>query len=258
MTITKLLHKSFLLRKIARVIFSHATLTQRFYKGKISFDAVEHSWAWTGQNRYETFDQPLQKALHLASTKHHHFIDLGSNIGAMTIGTLLHNPAITATAVDANARAVRLLKKSLKINKLSHRCEIIHAAITDTDIGQIFFDETGSVTGHVTENGKAVRAIQLSGLLNRFEPDKKILVKMDVEGYEAVLVEDLKHVTNLANFTFFIEVHAAGFNDVGNPAHVFTTLKKLDAKITDLSNQELNELHPEMITQIIVRFPHAG
>ncbi len=67
MQVIKLLHKFRFLRLIAKKLAKKLTIKQRFYNGIICLNAVEHSWAWTVKNRYETFDIELQKALYHAS-----------------------------------------------------------------------------------------------------------------------------------------------------------------------------------------------
>lgn len=252
MCLVKQLHKVKLLRQIAKKVAKKLTIKQRFYQGTICLNAVEHSWAWTGKNRYETFDRELQDTLYHASFTHHLLIDIGCNVGVMTLGTLLHNPAIKAIAVDPNTSAYKLLQHTIRLNKLENRCQIIHAAV-GIEHGFINFDETGSVTGHISAQGKKTRQIKLSELLNQHH-QQKTLVKMDVEGYETLLVEDFKEIKNIADYTFFIEVHEAGFNGAGDPEKMFTSLKKINAIITDLKGKKISQLQPKIITQIVVTF----
>lgn len=252
MGFVKLFHQFKFLRLIAKKIAKNLTIQQRFYQGKICLNAVEHSWAWTGKNRYETFDRELQDKLYNASFTHNLLIDIGANIGVMTVGTLLHNPAIKAIAIDPNKLANQLLKKTIKLNQLESRCQVINHAVGKEN-GVIVFDETGSVTGHVSIRGRMVEQVKLSELLNQ-NHQQKTLVKIDVEGYETVLVEDFDAIINIKDYTFFIEVHQMGFNQIGNPKKVFDKLKELNATITDLNGKIITQLQPHLITQIIVTF----
>ncbi len=252
MQLIKLLHQIKIFRLIAKKLAKKLTIKQRFYQGTICLNAVEHSWAWTGKNRYETFDRELQNKIYNASFTHDLLVDVGANIGAITVGTLLHNPSIKAIAIDPNKMANRLLKKTLKLNKLESRCQIVNSVVGKEN-GLINFDETGSVTGHISVKGKTIKQIKLADLLNQ-NHQKKTLVKIDVEGYETILAEDFKAVKNLKDYTFFIEVHEMDFNQVGNPAQVFDTLKELNAVITDLKGKSITQISPYLITQIIVTF----
>ena len=252
MGFVKLFHRFKFLRLIAKRFAKNITIKQRFYQGKICLNAVEHSWAWTGKNRYETFDREIQDKLYNASFSHDLLIDIGANIGVMTVGTLLHNSTIKAIAVDPNKLANKLLKKTIKFNQLESRCKVINHAVGKEN-GVLNFDETGSVTGHVSTEGQAVKQIKLSKLLNQ-NHQQKTLVKIDVEGYETVLVEDFDAIINIKDYTFFIEVHQISFNQVGNPEKVFDRLKELNATITGLNGKIVTQLQPHLITQIVVTF----
>ncbi len=252
MYFTKLFHKVKLFREIAKKLAKNITIKQRFYQGIICLNAVEHSWAWTSKNRYETFDLQLQNAIYYASFTHNLLIDIGCNIGVMSVGTLLHNPNIKVIAVDPNTLANKLLTKTIQLNHLEKQCQLINAVIGKEN-GIVKFDETGSVTGHVSIQGREIRQLRLATLLNQ-NRQQKTLVKIDVEGYETLLAEDFKFIENIADFTFFIEVHALGFNSIGNPEKIFSIIKENNGIITDLEGRTITYLHPELITQIIVEF----
>ncbi len=170
----------------------------------------------------------------------------------MTVGTLLHNPQIKTIAVDPNKLANQLLKRTLTLNQLTNRCKIINAAV-GLENGFITFDETGSVTGHVSPKGKTIEQVKFARLLNQ-NHKQKTLVKIDVEGYETKLLADFKEIKNLEAYTFYIEIHESGFNETGNPSEVFDKLIAMNATITNLKGEKLNKLYQNIITQIIVKF----
>jgi FkbM family methyltransferase len=252
MIIVKQLHKVKILRHVAKKVAKNIIIKQNFYQGIICMNAVEHAWAWTGKNSYDNFDAELQDVLYQASFMHNLLVDIGCNIGVMTIGTLLHNPTIKSIAIDPNILANKLLTKSLQLNKLESRCQIL-SAVVGKENGFINFDDTGSVTGHISSDGKKTRQIKLSDILNH-NHQQKTLVKIDVEGYESLLVEGFKEIKNITGYTFFIEVHALGFNGTGDPEKVFSTLKEQNALITDLTGKHMTKISPDLITQIIVKF----
>ncbi|WP_158989338.1 FkbM family methyltransferase [Mucilaginibacter sp. L196] len=253
MKIVKLFHRSKTLRLIAKKIGRKINIRQKFHGGYIFLNAVEHSWAWTGERNYNNFDAELQDFIYKTSKGFDYFIDIGSNIGVMTIGVLLANNEIKAVAVDPNVAAIKLLKKSLTYNMFKQRCEVINAAIGITD-GYVKFDETGSVTGHVSEFGKEIQSIKLSKVLNRYS-DYKSFVKIDIEGFEAAVITDIADVENLSNKKFIIEMHPLGFNNVGNPVYVFEKIKQLGGKITDFEGKNIESINPEYVSQLIVTFP---
>ena len=252
MGIVSFFHRFKFLRQLAKATGRQINIKQKFHGGYIFLNSVEHSWAWTGKMNYTTFDAELQSFIHKTSKSFDYFIDIGSNIGVMTVGTLLKNITINAIAVDPNEQAVKLLKRSLAYNKLASRCEVINAVVGDKE-GTVKFDSEGSVTGHVAEEGKEIGMIRFSGLLNQYNTDKA-LVKIDVEGYEAVFISDLAKVTNLGNFTIVIELHPLGFNDIGDPVKVFEVFKQLKGNITDIYGEVVADVHPERTTQLVVSF----
>lgn len=167
MSIVRFFHRFGFLRQLAKAFAKKIYLKQKFHSGYIFFNAVDHSWAWTGEMRYNTFDADLQNYIHQASFKYDHFVDVGCNIGVMTIGTLLKNNRINALAIDANKDAINLLKKSLRYNKLSNRCQVLNAVFGNTD-GFMKFDGAGSVIGHVSETGVETPSRSLAGILNTY------------------------------------------------------------------------------------------
>jgi FkbM family methyltransferase len=170
----------------------------------------------------------------------------------MTIGTLLNNTNIKAVAIDPNRTAINSLEKSLKYNHLQDRGKVINAVAGDYD-GTINFDNEESVIGHVSENGIKTNVVKISSLLNRYS-EYKTLVKIDIEGYESKIIDELTLVNNIKNFRFIIELHEAGFNDVGNPQYVFNKFRKLNATISDFSGNVIRSVPQDAISQISVTF----
>lgn len=252
MRFTYFLHRFKLLRSLAKIVARRLTIKQRFYSGYIFLNAVEHSWAWTGGRNYMNFDAELQSFLHQKSKEYDLFMDIGSNLGVMTTGVLLSNAAIRAVAVDANKAALNLLSRTIRANKLSGRCEIIHAAVgPETRVTR--FDTTGSVTGHIADIGTEIPMIKLSELINHY-PGRRKLIKIDIEGYESALVPDFANINGIQGVTLVIELHELGFNGIGEPVKVFDALKALGGSFSDLGGQPLTQISPNMITQVVVNF----
>jgi FkbM family methyltransferase len=232
------------------------TLKQSFYDGKICLDAVEHSWAWTGDRRYKTFDKDLQDQLLTLSEDYELFIDIGSNIGAMTLSLLLRNPTVKALCIDPNARAVSLLEKSLILNKLTERASIIEAVVSDQD-GELMFDDTGSVVGHISDRGKKVKSIDFLKLIDQHS-DKKCLIKIDIEGFEVNLLELTSKLNNLSNLCFVIELHPMNFNNIGNPNFCLECLLNSGANVKDLKGQQIKKItNDKNFIQLIVSWNDA-
>jgi FkbM family methyltransferase len=250
------LHQISALRAIAKPLCRGWTLRQSFHGGLICLDAAEHSWAWTGKIRYETFDGEQQAALLTLSKDYDTLLDIGCNVGAMTLSVLLRNPNITAVCIDPNPRAIALLKKTLHINRLTHRACVIEAALGDRD-GEIPFDGEGSVTGHISRQGKQVKCISFADFINTYSEPSGCLIKIDVEGFETTLLGQLPGLKYLRNLCFIIELHPLNFNEMGNPNLCLELLLGTGAHLENLQGQPVLCAKEDAITHIIARWPHV-
>ncbi len=247
------LHRVSALRVIAKQFFRGSTLHQPFHGGVICLDAVEHSWAWTGKRRYETFDGELQDKLLSLSLDYEILIDIGSNLGAMTLSICLRNPNIKAICIEPNFRAVSLLQESLRLNRLTERVKVIEAAVSNQD-GVLIFDEGGSVTGHVSNSGTSVKSIDFAELINEYSYSCKCLFKIDVEGFETTLMQQLINFKNLDNICLLIELHPLNFNHFGNPNQCLQLLLNSGAVVEDIHGQILKSVQEDNFTQAIARW----
>lgn len=248
------LHRFAFLRKIARSVLRGATLRQGFHGGVICLDAVEHSWAWSGDLRYETFDRPLQDCLLSQSCKYSHLLDIGCNVGAMSLSVLLRNPRASALCLDPNRRAVSLLKRSAKLNGLAHRLNVENAAVAERD-GFVHYDGVGSVTGHVSNQGSKVPCLDVRRLVEETASLKPLLVKLDVEGYEMTLLPRLISSELLGCICLVVELHPTGFNGIGNPMEALDLLISSGARIQDLHEKTVTRAKPDEFLQLVCTWP---
>jgi len=248
----RFLHRSRFLRKIAKRLARNLTLTQPFHGGQIAFNAVTHSWAWTGSRNYENFDRALQDRLLALSLERPRFLDIGANIGAMTLSVLLRNAAASALAVEPGSDAVRLLRYSLRLNRLEDRCEIMDVAASAGD-RSLNFDPSGSVMGHVSANGPSMAAVDIREIVHRFEGPRPFLMKIDVEGYETALLAAFCQVAAPSGSCAVIELHPLGLNGLGDPQHCFELLAAEPRfSVRAFGGAPLDRVNPGQFTQIEV------
>lgn len=247
------LHRVSALRGSAKQLFRGWTLQQSFHEGVICLDAVEHSWAWTGSHRYETFDRELQDKLLLLSQDCGRMLDIGCNIGVMTLSVLLRNPTIKATCVEPNSRANVLFKKSVHLNRLTERINTIEAVVADMD-GFLTFDECGSVTGHVNDSGRQVPSIEFVRFIEHYSSYTKCLVKIDIEGFETILMQQLTNIKYLHNLYLVIELHPLYFNKVGDPSKCLKLLLESGAVIEDLQGKSINKVENNNVIQVFAKW----
>ncbi len=236
-------------RKIGKRLCQRAGLSakQKFYGGIIYFDAVGQSWAFKG-NPYETVDTQLKDELLSLSKGCQYYIDIGCNIGQITLSVLLRNRDINAVCVDPNPRVLRLLKKSLHANHLEHRATVKQAAVGN-EAGFVHFTSEISEIGHISDAGYRVECLCLADLINE-HTSQKCLIKIDVEGFETVLLQKLNQFRNLTNLILALELHALGQNQ-GNPNECIKLLKQSGATLRRLDGLPASEINPSQITQVI-------
>ncbi|MGO8926056.1 MAG: FkbM family methyltransferase [Limisphaerales bacterium] len=223
---------------------------QKFYEGIIYFDAVGQSWAFKGAP-YETVDTQLKDELLSLSWGCGQYIDIGCNIGQIALSILLRNKAIDAVCVDPNARVLRLLKKSLRANHLEHRALIKNVAVGN-EAGVVHFTSEISETGHISRDGYQVKCLPLADLINEYS-SQECLVKIDVEGFETILLQKLDQFRNVQNVCLVVELHALGYNE-GNPDECMRLLLQSGATLRHLNGLPVSNIDPSQITQVIAQW----
>jgi FkbM family methyltransferase len=251
--LARMFHRHPLLRRIAKPFFRGTVIRQPFHGGLICLDAVEHSWGWAGDNTYENFDRPLQDGLLRLSLERPWLVDIGSNLGAMTLGTLLRNPQARAVAADPNRRAHQLLRKSLRLNGLADRAKLVTAAIAPAGVA-VRFDFTGSVVGHVTPTGTGVPTVTVAGLIDLIPPDEEPLIKCDIEGFESQILPDLALLGRARNAILVVELHPKGMNGWGDPVGGFGELLSSGAHLSDIEGRSVTDVDPSAITQVVAKW----
>lgn len=255
--IIRQLHSFKISRSLAKKLLSNITIRQKFHNGYIFMNAVEHSWAWTGKRRYSSFDVDLQNKLLELSERKTKFIDIGCNIGAMSLSVLLRNQNIEVVAIDPNKKALSCLNKSLKKNNLVNRCEVMEAIVSNDERVRKF-NFAGSVTGHVASDGKEVQSIHFWNFIQSQSANERLLVKIDIEGYETHLFKSIPENLSVESLTMVIELHPKGFNTHGDPNSCLIELSKSGFSLYDLNNKPVTEVGENTISQIIAIFKYEN
>jgi FkbM family methyltransferase len=255
-------HRARVFRTLGKRLLRNRVVRQPFHGGVICLDAVEHSWAWTGTPRLESWDRPIQDRLLALSRDCETMIDVGGNIGTMTLAVALRNPAVRIVCVEPNARAARLLRQSLALNDAGDRVTVIDAVAGEAD-GHVGFLEGGSTTGHVVQDGALRKpSIDFARLVDESAARGRCLVKIDVEGFETVLLKQLRRVQNRRRLVLMVELHAGGFNGVGDPRACVALLREGGGIVTDLSGGPVTGLAPWTdpleTMQVEARWPQDG
>jgi FkbM family methyltransferase len=129
--------------------------------------------------------------------EHGVFIDVGANIGAISIMVALRRPDVTIHAFEASPRIFHYLERNIQQNKLKN-IKAVNRAIHTEDNQELSFyapeDKFGKGSFSNVFNciAEQVKTIRLDSYFDEYnlQPD---LIKVDVEGFEAMVFESMGH-----------------------------------------------------------------
>jgi FkbM family methyltransferase len=151
------------------------------------------------------------------------FVDVGANIGAMTVYALLTGKFAHAIAIEPDPHNFAILARNIAVNNLTARVTLIQAAAS-TVSGTVTLQRDQRNLGAHTIHAKAVptpdattvtvRAAPLDALLAEVAGGLPApsLVKIDVEGHELVVMESmpgLRAARVPLMFEYLADVHGA-------------------------------------------------
>lgn len=112
-----------------------------------------------------------------------HLIDVGANIGTITIPALKRGRMRTATVIEPHPGNLRLLRANLALNGLEAQVSVLAQAVGDRSDAMLHLRESATNSGNhtISGNGIPVRSSRLDDLQL---PATASLLWMDIEGYE--------------------------------------------------------------------------
>jgi FkbM family methyltransferase len=132
----------------------------------------------------ETFDLINSKVLQNGT-----ILDIGANIGAITIPISYSRKDIKVISIEASPRVFHYLSDNLKLNKITN-CLLFNNAVSDRD-GEIvrFFSPKdlfgkGSMSSVFTDEAENIDTISIDSLLLKNSIRGVDFIKIDIEGYE--------------------------------------------------------------------------
>lgn len=144
------------------------------------------------------------------------FLDCGAHMGYFSCLAAGLNKKMKVLAVEPLPECFRYLTALSRINNFKN-IEIVKGVLSERD------KMTGFVTsGHFDESGKVARTSQdatvmaqgysLNTLLQRFGADDKVIVKVDIEGYEPIALNIVLTQENKKKIiALYIEIHLCFF-----------------------------------------------
>lgn len=116
-------------------------------------------------------------------------LDIGANIGAISIPVAKKRPDIQVINIEASARIFGFLLKNIELNNLKN-CFALNKAVSDSD-GELvnFFSPEdkfgkGSMAPVFTKIGQSVKTITIDRLCKQYPSRNIQFIKMDIEGFE--------------------------------------------------------------------------
>lgn len=144
--------------------------------------------------------------------------DIGANVGYTALLALIQDPDKRYILVDPNPLALKNAGKNLALNALGANASYFPAFVSDTQGNKVKFYTIGTgaagsmfkshaKTASLMNSYTEVQTVTLDYLSNyyKLEPD---LVKIDVEGAEALVLAGATEMALNSQTQFFVEMHA--------------------------------------------------
>ena len=168
------------------------------------------------------------------------FVDVGANIGTTTIQALARYGARHAVAVEPSPECLPYLYSNLAANRLSGRCDIVEAAVSDVS-GEVAFraGKDNSGAGEVMWDGDphdyAVRSQTLDDIIPSLGIglDELSLVWIDAEGQEYRILNGAKNII-AAGTPMVIEFWPQRLRENGDYSRLIETLALSFGTIIDI------------------------
>jgi len=162
--------------------------------------------------------------LKMQKNKYDYFLDIGANSGLYSLVVASLNKSINVLAFEPIKKTFLKLKKNIKLNKLKN-IEIFNFGLSNTNqikkvkaLKKNNYIQTGGFgvvnVGEDTKNLHIEKAIFKIGDHKFNFVQKKIYIKIDVEGHEIFVIEGLLKLIKNNNVFLQIEIFKNNYNSV--------------------------------------------
>jgi len=166
----------------------HVDLSKYDIDGRFSLKLSPQDEGLSHQLRIFGFREPLNCRCYVKFVEESDtLLDIGANIGFFT---LLGCSAKRIVCVEPLDDAIALLRENLRLNNLSGKCEVVHAAVGPK--GRLLLEvnphlNLSKVVESESSSTISVRSIPLDTLVTKYSPN---LIRLDVEGFEYEILHD--------------------------------------------------------------------
>ena len=148
----------------------------------------------------------------LASGRSRYIVDIGANIGSVTLDLMSRDPQVKVDAYEPNPRTFETLTRNVRENGLASRVRVFHDAVAGRDGVVVLWTGQSSVLSSISASDAvggacvSVPSISLDHAIGRTGATG-IAVKIDAEGAEVEMLESASAVTLAAIDEIALEYH---------------------------------------------------
>lgn len=158
------------------------------------------------------------------------FFDVGSNLGSYSLiaASTSHNSKVYA--FEPSKKAYNRLLENLKLNGYGDRIKTFNYAVSDKSSQLGFTDDPRPEISHISYFQKMVsrkvKAVSLDDFISNLSIKKIKLIKIDVEGYEYMVLKGASKILRKSIVDYFlIEINKDSFKYKIDPDKIFSFLK---------------------------------
>jgi FkbM family methyltransferase len=154
---------------------------------------------------------------HRSENKIKTIVDAGANIGLTSLYLNAHFPNATIIAVEADESNIKVLEKNIVLNGRSKKITALLKALWKNNVDTLYISNdfrdgenwAKSVTTNQTAINASVAGITLKDILEILSSGTIDILKMDIEGAESILFEDIQFISLLKSNVRFLalEIH---------------------------------------------------
>lgn len=194
-------------RKAAGMTFKGETVTVDFRGAKIIYPGGDYTTLPTlsdGVYEQRELDRLIE---YLDGLKEPiSVVDVGANVGIWTVILGRHKNVKKIFAFEPSAENLNFLRKNIDLNQLSDRVEVHEVAVSDSVGTAKFMDGGSGATRRLSadnETGSSMQTVSLDSMQSTF--GEIGLIKIDVEGFEPLVIKGMQSLINAQRPALFIE-----------------------------------------------------
>ncbi len=238
--------------------FKYIELNKSYYK-------VKEHWIWDNNtnilNEWEPETYNTYKYFLDPSTT---YVDIGAWVG-LTIFMAANIGVKDIYAVEANPLSYDLVTENCKLNKITETVKLDNICITDKDNITVGFggrndEKNTSSASNIRGNCWQIPSKKLITYLNNYNllSSENLFIKIDIEGAEELLLDDIKELVAKDNITIYLSLHPPFMN---NKEEFCNKLISFCYDFKQVLDSNLNFLPKENLIEMILteeKYPSWG